>query len=552
MVYAIYDTTGIQSYIFASTKLKENVGASELVGQVFNDYLPEALEKAFTKAEVITDWKNQTARTAHWTPTKTAEIIYVGGGNAYVAYKSVRAYEEATGVLLRRVYDETATIGIASAYIETDFTTGYVNQHNALMQALVQAKGEINRPITTGSQPITKTSLLTGLPVTHLQDNEQISQDQYLKRNAKKRNANEEGPETFDDLKRGNTSFLGVLHIDGNNVGRHIESYMETSDNWKAAVPKIREMSYRISKLYKKAYEITRQNFEEFYKSPRNKQHYDKGDLPLLKLIDDGDDITCVLTGLWSISFAAQLLREIEAQGKNADLYPFKDWPECETKPHVSACAGVVIFHSHYPFSEAYRMAEECCKNAKRYTRDADKHTNGIAGSFIDFHIHHGGAVTDLKSLRRALFHTGDEYEDALTHSPFFVLNPSVTDADTIKLFKDKYPSFCDFDNLVRSWARQDKDTPGENRPDKDTATGKPWPRSRLKALRDAIASGEDEVQKILDWCEARGYVLPPGYIACTAADDIAEGHQLNKYALLFSVLEFADIYENISEGVEE
>jgi len=536
MVYAIYDTTSIQSYIFASTKLRENIGASKLVGQVFQDFLPKVLEATLGKDDVITDWSCEIARTVQgWKLEKTAEIIYVGGGNAYVAYKTVCDYEKATSAFLRKVYEETATIGIASAYVETDFTTGYPSQHKTLMQKLSQAKGEINRPIVAGSQAITKTSLLTGLPVTHVQNNELISQDQYLKRNV-----NKGGLETFDNLKRGRTSFLGVVHIDGNNVGRHIETYMNNgSEDWSAAVPKIREMSYRISKLYSEAYDAAETIFNDFYYSKRSEKYRSKNEphAPLLKIIGDGDDITCVLTGLWSISFAAQLLREIESHGKRNDLYPFKDWPTgaAKPRPQVSACAGVVLFHSHYPFSEAYKMAEECCKNAKRYTRSADKHTNDVVGSFIDFHVHHGGAVSDLKSLRDKQYKIGKK---ALNHPPFCVLNPDGTEAETLALFENLYPSFCDFDNLIRNWTRQDSDNS--------------WPRSRLKTLRDAISGGEAEVKKVLDWCKARGYTLPEGYESHMAPED--EEHQgfFYTYALLFNVLEFADIYENICKGVEK
>ena len=41
----IIDTVSIQSYIFSSNKLKENVGASHLVKKIYEIELKEALEK---------------------------------------------------------------------------------------------------------------------------------------------------------------------------------------------------------------------------------------------------------------------------------------------------------------------------------------------------------------------------------------------------------------------------------------------------------------------------------------------------------------------------
>jgi len=534
MVYAIYDTTGIQSYIFASTKLKENIGASELVGQVFTKFLPQVLKHIFGEDNIITDWKNQPT-TDNWTLTKTAEIIYVGGGNAYVAYSSACAYKEATTALLRKVYDKTATIGIASAYVETDFKSGYPQQHKDLMQKLSQAKGEATRPIGAGSQPITKTSLLTGLPVTEIVENEFLSKDQSLKRAA-----NLGVFETFDDLKRGRTSFLAVIHVDGNNVGQHIETYMSNkNDDWSLAVPKIRKMSSRISEIYCKAYEATRKIFCDFYTSDKCKNYRkevgDKDKLPLLKLISDGDDITCVITGLWGISFATELLRQIEYFG-NIKLNPFEKWPEGLTKPRISACAGVVLFHSHYPFSEAYKMAEECCRNAKKYTRKAEEYTNNVVGSFIDFHLHQGGAITDLQTLRNRKYRAGDKN---LIHVPYWVENKNVMDAENLARFESKYPSIYDFDTLIRDWTNQDSKSK--------------WPRSRLKALQGAIAEGEGSVQKVIDWCKVRGYLLPEKYETYLPPDDDNDDNRdkLYKYTRLFNVLEFADIYENICEGSE-
>ena len=58
-IYAVYDITGIQSYVFGSNKLKENAGASKLVGNVLNGanspdspdgYLQHSLKKASKKA----------------------------------------------------------------------------------------------------------------------------------------------------------------------------------------------------------------------------------------------------------------------------------------------------------------------------------------------------------------------------------------------------------------------------------------------------------------------------------------------------------------------
>ena len=552
-IYAVYDTTGIQSYIFASNNLKENAGASELVHKVLNDYLSQALIEAFGEQDIILDWKSRLDKPLAFchsdqTPVKKAEIIYVGGGNAYVAFADIPAYTKATKAFLLNVYDKTAGIGVASAYVETSFSDGFYKQHKELQKKLSQAKGKINRPIPAGNQPITRASRLTGLPAAGFgpkPEYELLSAEQTIKRGA------QTSPfEKFDELTRGN-SYLAVIHVDGNRIGRQIEEYCN-GDDWASMVPRVRTMSYRISRLYELAYSCSKDIFNEFYKTTQYAK--DKPLLPLIKIIGDGDDITAVVAGQYGISLAARLLRSIEAlgyggqvsldtdgsgyemfidpdTGNRPEVYPFPDWDNTvHSKPHITACAGVVVFHSHYPFSAAYEMAKACCGNAKRYTRNPEEHTQGVIGSFIDFHLHQSGAVVNLDSFR---------YEQYMTASGYLLCRPYCVSNDGV--FNGNYPLYSDFERLMNEWTKKQKSV---------TGSSSPWPRSRLKALRNAMGDNNDEIAKVLAWCSSRGYTLPEKRNAVTAIDDRNNNnHALQKsdYSMLFDVLELADVYEYIS-----
>ena len=61
-----------------------------------------------------------------------------------------------------------------------------------------------------------------------------------------------------------------------------------------------------------------------------------------------------------------------------------------------SACAGIAIFKSHMPYSDAYRIAEECCESGKQLMKKYEmKEVN-----YIDFHYCQGAIGTDLESIR--------------------------------------------------------------------------------------------------------------------------------------------------------
>ena len=483
------------------------MGASVLVGNVLKKYLPEILKKSLGDERVIVNWKERCDKSLDKNDNTLAEIIYVGGGNAYVAFTDLETYTKATKDFLLEVYDKTVSIGIASAYVETDFESGYEEQNKELLKRLSEAKGKINRPIPAGNQPITRASLLTGLPVVEQENGEAISAEQVCKREARNSSKSSENKfKEFDDLIRGNNNYLAVIHVDGNSCGKLIRGYSK-ANNWDEVVPKIREMSKRISELYKKAYCQTVNKLREFYKTS---SYYNKNsELPHIKIILDGDDITCVTAGQYGTSFAAELLRAIEYFSQDKNLYPF----EYKESSKLTACAGVTIFHSHYPFSAAYKMAEECCSNAKSYMRRDGESMK----SFIDFHLHQSGAVTSLKSYRKEQYETANGY---LLNRPYCMSNES------------EYPLYSEFEGLMKEWVKiQNKEDEGN----------KPWPRSRLKVLYAAMVD-DSKVAEVLAWCKSRGYILP-----VEIKDNEIDKKQ---YATFFDVLELADTYENISEGV--
>ena len=63
-ILAKYDVSGIQQYIFATNRLRENVGASFQVTRILEEYLPEAIKAAtapqqenITESINVLDWK---------------------------------------------------------------------------------------------------------------------------------------------------------------------------------------------------------------------------------------------------------------------------------------------------------------------------------------------------------------------------------------------------------------------------------------------------------------------------------------------------------------
>ncbi len=71
-----------------------------------------------------------------------------------------------------------------------------------------------------------------------------------------------------------------------------------------------------------------------------------------------------------------------------------------DEKYKFSACGGIAIIHSHYPFYKGYQVAEECCKNAKKRAKAEGKVDEKI-GNFVDFEYCYSGAILDLENSRK-------------------------------------------------------------------------------------------------------------------------------------------------------
>ncbi|MDR2751669.1 MAG: hypothetical protein LBC41_13510 [Clostridiales bacterium] len=516
-ILAVYDTVGIQSYIFSSNKLSENVGASYLVRDIFGELLPAALYKSLNVS--VPDWRaKKGGKCLPLDLSLPVQIIYQGGGNAFLAFcgeNSEDNFQAATEMFLEDVNDFAPGVGVAVSAVETDFGDTYQEDFKKLNKRLALAKGGFNIPEFAGNQPITKQSGRTGLPAHKYvgKDSEFIDANQAKKRDyydsevlAKRAG----GIESFNDLvfEKNEDSMIAIIHADGNNMGNNIRVRLESLATYEIAVPEIRELSHKISTCFQGAIKKTKTEFSEAYgayvknakaKNPGKKY---QSIPPMVELVGDGDDITLAICGRFAIDYAVRLLKNIESI-KDED----RPFPGIRTE----ACAGVVLFHSHYPFSEAYKLAESCCSSAKSPSRKCD-------GSYIDFHLHQTGNVYSLSALRK------NQY---ILDGKSIIRRPWLVSTD---VKNSPSPNFAWFKKCFYEFRKVNNGA-------------EDWPRTKVKGLRNAVALGDWEANAAVEEARARGKKLPDSEGAGGTADP-----KLSKYALYFDVLEMFDAYEPIIE----
>lgn len=188
-ILSIYDVCGIQEYIFATSRLSENAGASAIVSRVLKEQLREALEAVaeVRGGRVIVKWWEAKDFQILQASDLLAEIVYIGGGNAVVAYQDRGVYDEVNQAFAQSLLKTSYTLSLATAYVDTDFLD-YKKDREELEKRLERVKARQQRQRPMGALPIVAQEALTGLPVTqryrYRGQEQDLSTLQALKRQA--------------------------------------------------------------------------------------------------------------------------------------------------------------------------------------------------------------------------------------------------------------------------------------------------------------------------------------------------------------------------------
>ncbi|GIW92461.1 MAG: hypothetical protein KatS3mg110_0502 [Pirellulaceae bacterium] len=187
--------------------------------------------------------------------------------------------------------------------------------------------------------------------------------------------------------------------------------------------------------------------------------------LPIVPLVLGGDDLTVVCDGRQALAFAREFVKEFEKETSNyLASSGFR-------KNRLTSCAGVAIVKPHFPFYDAYELAEQLLKSAKKLA----KHDNDNFVSAIDYHILYDASGPDLRRIRDEL--TTDNGTTSLVARPYVVTESAG-------------PHHRHIGDLVkRIDAIRAKDSDGRRL----------LPNSMLHELREALFWGREEAEARLD-----------------------------------------------------
>ncbi len=478
-VYAVLiDTVSIQQYVFGSNKLKINIGASYLIKDVYDSQLKAVVKSLYPgiNDSYYIAWRTAPDVIKITESDSPFEIGYIGGGNALLFFKQKDEAQRFINEWTKRLLINMPGIITAIACDKFDLNDFRESKDN-LFRLLRKNKAEHIPQTVIPRHGITAECPHTGYSMEIW--NEKTSVPQYVSSvaNAKieaAKEANKEIEKKFagelkgqycfsDELdklgqSKGEDSHIAIVHIDGNSMGERFKKAEKLQDLRKlsTSVEKATEQSVHmlIRTIVRRSSEIKETLGRGRFESDNNREI-----LPIRPIIIGGDDITFVSDGRLGIYFAKLFIEALERQ-------------VVSDGPPLSACAGIAITKTKYPFYRGYALSQELCKHAKKVGK-----ANNSSGSWLDFHISYGGFSGSLEDIRKTHYRS---VQGNLLMRPYCLGKES-----------DEFS----FDRLIENtscmlW---------KNAQDIN------FPQSKIKELRRELTRGEEACKTFVNEAKARG-----------------------------------------------
>lgn len=506
-VLAMYDVRGIQDYVFKTNAAREVIGASEIVEDIItsglNEYVDENVDDS-NKSKYLIDWKEKVEK--KWMPSNEnsedafikedsdilMQVMFIGGGNAYVLYRTGELCSEVNRFLGKYVLKETYSLNLAVAVVEK--TNSYKKDYDAINDEMRRIKARMPQSQPIGALPFMAIDTITGFPITAKDElkKKAICTESKLKiEKFKKCKEKEDTEKVFDNIvtEKGDNSTLAIIHIDGNSLGKRIMNEMSGVTEYQKAIYKMRNLSLEINNTFENAFREMTKKLDEI-----SKTEFKDVNKKYRKIVVAGDDITYICNAKLAIPSVEKFIEVLnETRGDVFDVF--------------SACAGIAFFNSHFPFSDAYKVAEACCESAKEKAKSDEcagtKDEN--VGNFFDFQMCTNVNASDLDSYREKHY-TVDG--DSFVQRPYY-----------IKVVRDN----------GLNGKKENQNHSYELLVEKIKLLVK-LPRSLAKEIRSVIPQGDNEIDKEVSFLESRGY------------NEIAKDLKANK-KIYYDACELMDFY---------
>lgn len=378
---------GIQGYIFQTNKLKDVIGASELVKELCE-----------------TDFKREFALTG------SVEYIVKAAGNIKLILDSEEDCKRIVFQFPKYAMEKAPGITLSQAVVKC-VSDDMTEDRKKLEDRLRAQRNRPCKSLTLGSVAMHR-SPLTGLPAIPRKDGEVLDEGVLRKREIlDEKKVNKTLFEIFTgekvrycemgldikDLTEKN-DWIAIIHADGNSLGEVVKALGS-------------EDGEKLCEFSKNLDEATKQAAQEAYKKVKGN---DEKKHPIRPIVLGGDDLTVICRGDIAIDFVKEYISLFEEKTKNL------------LSRKLTACAGIAFIKSSYPFSFGYELAETLCGLAKKDAKsDEMKNANeGMVPSCLMFHKVQSSFVEDYEAIKQKELTLKDG--SSLCYGPYYLAEQKV------------------------------------------------------------------------------------------------------------------------------
>ena len=351
---------GIQGFILQTNKLKEIVGASELVEEICTSLF--AGQIGTNKFEL----------------TRDSNAILNAAGNIKYVFDDEEACNRVFMNFPKKVMEFAPGITISQSVVEWDGEK-FCDVVDKLEKRLRIQRNIPMQSINAGNMGMQRSRTI-GLPAVELYLGEFLDKASQMKQKASDR------PDVFHkavpidignsfrpafDISdiTGHNEWIAVVHADGNGLGQIVRRIGGEPG-------KLHTFSLQLERATKNAAMEATKKVAESISSREYQIGQAKPYLPLRPIVLGGDDLTVIIRGDLAVDFTKTYLAEFEKQTKSllGDL---------NNGNGLTACAGIAFVKSSFPYYYGYQLAEELCEEAKK---DSKSFRNEKVRSCLMFH----------------------------------------------------------------------------------------------------------------------------------------------------------------------
>lgn len=420
---------GIQSFIFQTNKLREIVGASEIVEEICSSFF----KSQFKKLNIDYSENN---------------LLMGAAGNIKYVFESKEDCRQIVKFFPKAVMEKADGITISQAVVEEGKHKDDIQELEKRLR--VQRNKAISIRDTAGLM-VTETARRTGGVGFQYHKDEVIDLGQKQKLEASEA-ANErltqvilgskkfqaaEFPFDISEMIKGekNQSWIAVIHADGNSLGNKLIKMGRTLKGKKARAA-FKDFSEKLDTATKEAVKTAfKKIIEPVIKDEKLKR------IPFRPVLLGGDDLTAIVRGDLALDYTQIFLEEFERF--TAELFENFDSEhkigELIFSKGLTACAGIAYIKANYPFHYGETLAQSLCKKAK----DASRGINSDhSPSSIMFHKVHSSFIEDFDDIIEKELRAKDNV--FFNYGPYFVKK------------QKEFDSIYDLKNRIKELNRKD------------------------------------------------------------------------------------------------